>query len=106
MTSYEAHLRSTIWAFAWQRARSIAAFAVSTTLAITLATTLAMINQQACAQTFANEAVARGVSYFVSQGEFGGLGQFGCGVAVVDLDGDGTIEFAAGSKKGVHVIGR
>ena len=48
-----------------------------------------MINQQACAQTFANEAVARGVSYFVSQGEFGGLGQFGCGVAVVDLDGDG-----------------
>ena len=89
MSFFKAHLRSTIWAFAWQRARSIGAFAVSTTLAISLATTLAMINQQACAQTFANEAVARGVSYFVSQGEFGGLGQFGCGVAVVDLDGDG-----------------
>ena len=30
----------------------------------------------------------------------------GCQVLAVDLDGDGTLEFAAGSKKGVHVIGR
>ncbi|WP_193214389.1 FG-GAP repeat domain-containing protein [Luteolibacter marinus] len=30
----------------------------------------------------------------------------GCQVIAVDLDGDGNLEFAAGSKKGVHVIGR
>ena len=30
----------------------------------------------------------------------------GCQVLAVDLDGDGSLEFAAGSKKGVHVIGR
>jgi hypothetical protein len=30
----------------------------------------------------------------------------GCQVLAVDLDGDGVLEFAAGSKKGVHVIGR
>ena len=30
----------------------------------------------------------------------------GCQVLAVDLDGDGTLEFAAGSKKGVHVIRR
>lgn len=30
----------------------------------------------------------------------------GCQVLAVDLNGDGTLEFAAGSKKGVHVIGR
>jgi hypothetical protein len=30
----------------------------------------------------------------------------GCQVLAVDLDGDGMLEFAAGSKKGVHVIGR
>jgi hypothetical protein len=30
----------------------------------------------------------------------------GCQVLAVDLDGDGKLEFAAGSKKGVHVIGR
>jgi hypothetical protein len=30
----------------------------------------------------------------------------GCQVLAVDLDGDGQLEFAAGSKKGVHVIGR
>jgi hypothetical protein len=30
----------------------------------------------------------------------------GCQVLAVDLDGNGTLEFAAGSKKGVHVIGR
>jgi hypothetical protein len=30
----------------------------------------------------------------------------GCQVLAVDLDGDGNLEFAAGSKKGVHVIRR
>lgn len=30
----------------------------------------------------------------------------GCQVLAVDLNGDGQLEFAAGSKKGVHVIGR
>lgn len=30
----------------------------------------------------------------------------GCQVLAVDLDGDGKLEFAAGNKKGVHVIGR
>lgn len=30
----------------------------------------------------------------------------GCQVLAVDLDGDGKLEFAAGSKKGVNVIGR
>ena len=30
----------------------------------------------------------------------------GCQVLAVDLDGDGKLEFAAGSKKGVHVIRR
>ncbi len=83
MTSCEAHLRVPLWAFAWQRARSIAAFTISTTVA-----TIAL-DEKSCAQTFSDEAVARGVNYFVSQGEFGGLGQFGCGLAVVDLDRDG-----------------
>jgi hypothetical protein len=31
---------------------------------------------------------------------------FPMGLLAVDLDGDGTLEFAAGNKKGVHVIGR
>ena len=38
---------------------------------------------------YSEEALARGVDYVVTQGAFGGTGQFGCGVALVDLDGDG-----------------
>jgi len=38
---------------------------------------------------YSDEALARGVDYFVSQGMFSGGGQFGCGVALVDLDSDG-----------------
>ncbi|MEY3026568.1 MAG: hypothetical protein RLZZ238_1465 [Planctomycetota bacterium] len=38
---------------------------------------------------YADEALDRGIDYFVSQGMFSGNGQFGCGVALVDLDGDG-----------------
>jgi MinD superfamily P-loop ATPase len=30
----------------------------------------------------------------------------GCQVLAVDLDGDGRLEFAAGSKKGVHIFRR
>lgn len=30
----------------------------------------------------------------------------GCQVLAVDLNGDGTLEFAAGNKKGVHIIGK
>jgi hypothetical protein len=30
----------------------------------------------------------------------------GCQVLAVDLDGDGKLEFAAGTKKGVHIIRR
>lgn len=39
---------------------------------------------------FAECAAARGIDYHVVQGAFGGTGQFGCGVALVDLDGDGV----------------
>ena len=38
---------------------------------------------------YSDEALARGVDYYVAQGMFAGGGQFGCGVALVDLDGDG-----------------
>jgi hypothetical protein len=38
---------------------------------------------------FSEEAVSRGVSYVVTDGAFGHPGQYGCGVALVDLDGDG-----------------
>jgi len=38
---------------------------------------------------YAESAIARGIDYHVAQGAFGGSGQFGCGVALVDLDGDG-----------------
>ena len=39
--------------------------------------------------TFTEEAVARGINYVVTQGAFGGPGQYGCGLALCDLDGDG-----------------
>jgi len=38
---------------------------------------------------YSDEALARGVDFYVSQGMFSGGGQFGCGVALVDLDNDG-----------------
>ncbi|MFM7135005.1 MAG: FG-GAP repeat domain-containing protein, partial [Planctomycetota bacterium] len=42
-----------------------------------------------CAQAlFVEEASRRGLNYLVSQGAFSG-GQFGCGVCIADLDGDG-----------------
>lgn len=38
---------------------------------------------------YSDEALERGIDFTVTQGMFGGNGQFGCGVAMVDLDGDG-----------------
>ncbi|MEY4118480.1 MAG: hypothetical protein RLZZ116_1808 [Planctomycetota bacterium] len=38
---------------------------------------------------YSDEALARGIDYYVAWGMFSGGGQFGCGVAVVDLDQDG-----------------
>ncbi len=53
-------------------------------------TALAGLTDAALAQSlFTEEAKKRGVNYFVTQGAFGGAGQFGCGVALVDLDNDG-----------------
>jgi hypothetical protein len=39
--------------------------------------------------TLTEEAVPRGLVYEVQQGAFGGPGQYGCGLALCDLDGDG-----------------
>ncbi len=39
--------------------------------------------------SFVESASARGLAYTVTQGAFGGAGQFGCGVLLADLDGDG-----------------
>ncbi len=45
------------------------------------------------AQTnFVDEAIARGVNYTVVDGAFGGTGQFGCGVALADFDGDHDLD--------------
>ncbi len=45
------------------------------------------------AQTFfTDEAIARGVNYTVVDGAFGGTGQFGCGVALADLDQDHDLD--------------
>lgn len=38
---------------------------------------------------FTESAVERGVDYVVADGSFGGLGQYGCGVLLCDLDNDG-----------------
>jgi hypothetical protein len=50
---------------------------------------LALVAAAAGQTTFTEEALQRGVDYVVVQGAFGGTGQYGCGVAVADLDGDG-----------------
>lgn len=44
---------------------------------------------------FTDDAVARGVNYVVVDGAFGGTGQYGCGVALVDLDNDGDDDIVA-----------
>ncbi|MFM2164072.1 MAG: hypothetical protein RL325_509 [Planctomycetota bacterium] len=44
---------------------------------------------------FTESAVARGVEYVVTDGIFGGTGQYGCGVALVDLDNDGDQDIVA-----------
>ncbi len=44
---------------------------------------------------FTEEAAQRGVNYTVTDGAFGGSGQYGCGVALVDLDNDGDDDLIA-----------
>jgi hypothetical protein len=44
---------------------------------------------------FADQALVRGVQFVVADGAFGGSGQYGCGVALCDLDGDGDDDLAA-----------
>jgi hypothetical protein len=44
---------------------------------------------------FADEALPRGLNYVVTDGIFDGTGQFGCGVALCDLDGDGDDDIVA-----------
>jgi enediyne biosynthesis protein E4 len=50
--------------------------------------------------SFTDEAVARGLSYVVTDGMFDGGGQFGCGVALCDLDGDGDDDIVASGATG------
>ena len=59
----------------------------------------------ACADglSFTDEAIARGVHYVVTDGDFGGLGQYGCGVALVDLDGDGDDDIVATGAAGGQI---
>ena len=61
-------------------------------------------NDPALAVIFYNRAKDKGVEWQpeVIDNDSG----VGCQVLAVDLDGDGKLEFAAGSKKGVHVIHR
>ena len=54
---------------------------------------------------FTDQALARGVNYTVHDGAFDGLGQFGCGVALCDLDGDGDDDIiATGTASGVIAL--
>ena len=54
------------------------------------AVAIARLASGAAAQgLYSDEALARGVDFYVAQGMFSGGGQFGCGVALVDLDNDG-----------------
>ncbi|MFZ9915851.1 MAG: FG-GAP-like repeat-containing protein, partial [Phycisphaerales bacterium] len=60
-----------------------------TRLPIALSVLFAAGAARAQVPVFAEQAVSRGVEYTVTDGIFGGSGQFGCGVALVDLDNDG-----------------
>ena len=62
--------------------------ACSSALLLTMATA-SVASAAGGVPVFTDEALARGVSYMVLDGSFGGTGQYGCGVALVDLDGDG-----------------
>ena len=64
---------------------------------LALLTSIIGVAPNAAAQfpSFSDEAIARGLSYVVSDGMFDGGGQFGCGVALCDLDGDGDDDIVA-----------
>ncbi|MFM1824356.1 MAG: hypothetical protein RI967_2622 [Planctomycetota bacterium] len=66
----------------------LAAFAVASA-------TAAVAAPRSAPPRFVDEARARGVSYVVTDGAFGGSGQYGCGVALCDLDGDGDDDLVA-----------
>jgi hypothetical protein len=52
---------------------------------------------------YAEQAVARGIVYTVTDGIFGGSGQYGCGVALVDLDNDGDDDVIATGAAGGQI---
>ena len=54
--------------------------------------------------SFTEEALARGLSYVVTDGIFDGPGQFGCGVALCDLDGDGDDDIVASGATNGQVV--
>ncbi len=91
------HPRLVRWRAQWlsAAARGVGTRAINPVVATGFAALLAAIfatvfAQSASAkQVFTEEAALRGLNYTVMQGEFSGQGQFGCGMAVVDLDGDG-----------------
>jgi len=53
--------------------------------------------------SFSEQAVARGVTHVVLEGDFGGTGQYGCGVGLVDLDNDGDEDIIATGASGGRV---
>ncbi len=67
------------------------ALSVASTVAFSAASTVLHADEL----VFSEEALARGVNYTVHDGAFDGAGQFGCGVALCDLDGDGDEDLLA-----------
>jgi hypothetical protein len=64
-------------------------------LALGLSVSAASASAHAQMPSFSEEALQRGLNYVVTDGIFDGPGQFGCGVALCDLDGDGDDDIVA-----------